>query len=75
MFDTVEELTQLWGYSEDLETYEHTCKEYLSIFAGPVRPPSTRPSHCVSDSSAWQHAHLDLLDEVRASLRPVHAWS
>ena len=37
VFDSVEELTQLWAYAEDLETFEYARKEYLSIFAGPVR--------------------------------------
>ncbi len=36
VFNTLEELNQLWSYAEDLETYEYTCKEYLSLFAGPV---------------------------------------
>ena len=49
VFDSVEELTQLWAYAEDLETFEYTCKEYLSIFAGPVRHTPYSRVHSLTD--------------------------
>ncbi|OBZ71835.1 hypothetical protein A0H81_08215 [Grifola frondosa] len=34
VFEAVEELSQLWAYSEDLESFESACKEVLTFFAG-----------------------------------------
>lgn len=37
VFDAYDELCQLWGYAEDLETFEHANKLLLSYCASPVR--------------------------------------
>ncbi|KZT13104.1 alpha/beta-hydrolase [Laetiporus sulphureus 93-53] len=34
VFEAFEELTQLWSFSEDLESFEYSCKELLDFFAG-----------------------------------------
>ncbi|KAI0921978.1 hypothetical protein AcW1_004187 [Taiwanofungus camphoratus] len=34
VFDAIEELVQLWSFSEDLESFEYSCKELLDFFAG-----------------------------------------
>ena len=36
VFDAYDELFQLWGYAEDLETFEHANKLLLSYCASPV---------------------------------------
>ena len=37
-FQSLEELTQLCSFAEDLETFEYACKEWLTLFANPVCP-------------------------------------
>ena len=32
----LDELIQMYGYAEDLDTYEHAAKELSTFFAGPV---------------------------------------
>ena len=32
----LDELIQLYGYAEDLDTHEHAAKELSTFFAGPV---------------------------------------
>lgn len=32
----LDELIQLYGYAEDLDTYEHAAKELSTFLAGPV---------------------------------------
>lgn len=36
VFATMEELNYMWGFAEDLESYEYVCKEFLNYFCGPV---------------------------------------
>lgn len=36
VFDAYDELCHLWGYAEDLETFEHANKLLLSYCASPV---------------------------------------
>ena len=38
MFEALEELTQLWSFSEDLESFEYSCKEILDFFAQDAHP-------------------------------------
>jgi hypothetical protein len=33
----MEELNGMWGFAEDLESYEYVCKELLNWYGGPVR--------------------------------------
>ncbi|KIP09848.1 hypothetical protein PHLGIDRAFT_34214 [Phlebiopsis gigantea 11061_1 CR5-6] len=35
VFATLEELNHMWGFAEDLESYEYACKEFLNVFCGP----------------------------------------
>ena len=35
-FALMEELNHMWGFAEDLESYEYVCKEFLGFFGGPV---------------------------------------
>lgn len=44
VFDAYDELCSLWGYAEDLETFEHANKLLLSYCASPV---------CVSTYVIW----------------------
>ncbi|PCH41599.1 alpha/beta-hydrolase, partial [Wolfiporia cocos MD-104 SS10] len=34
VFEALEELAQLWSFSEDIESFEYSCKELLDFFAG-----------------------------------------
>ncbi|EMD40993.1 hypothetical protein CERSUDRAFT_44789 [Gelatoporia subvermispora B] len=34
VFDAFEELTQMWAYAEDLESFEYSCKELLELCTG-----------------------------------------
>lgn len=36
VFDSLEELNQMWGFAEDLESYEYVCKELLNYSGGTV---------------------------------------
>lgn len=49
-FSTMEELNHMWGFAEDLESYEYVCKDLLSLFTGPVsrRTPIYLPQ-CFTD--------------------------
>ena len=38
MFEALEELTQLWSFSADLESFEYSCKEILDFFAQDAHP-------------------------------------
>ncbi|EKM59592.1 uncharacterized protein PHACADRAFT_250189 [Phanerochaete carnosa HHB-10118-sp] len=39
VFDSMEELNHMWGFAEDLESYEYACKEFLNFFGGTHAPP------------------------------------
>lgn len=34
VFDMMEELNHMWGFAEDLESYEYVCKEFLNFWGG-----------------------------------------
>lgn len=36
VFATMEELNQMMGFAEDLESYEYVCKEVLNFYGGTV---------------------------------------
>ncbi|TFY58564.1 hypothetical protein EVJ58_g6343 [Rhodofomes roseus] len=38
VFEALEELCQLWAFSEDLESFEYSCKEVLDFFAQDAHP-------------------------------------
>ena len=62
VFDAYDELCHLWGYAEDLETFEHANKLLLSYCASPV---SLVTSHLKNLADRLQTSHPDTQDDVR----------
>ncbi|THH31409.1 hypothetical protein EUX98_g2787 [Antrodiella citrinella] len=61
VFDAYDELCQLWGYAEDLETYEHANKLLLSYCANPTTHVDIQDEMVAfwqSHHPPWKRSHL-----------------
>ncbi|TCD63378.1 hypothetical protein EIP91_005609 [Steccherinum ochraceum] len=77
VFDAYDELCSLWGYAEDLETFEHANKLLLSYCASPTSHVDTQDDIIASwqvEYPPWKRGHLIAFAQVclnRTAMTPA----